>query len=411
MLSAYRILDLTDTHGYLCGKLLADLGAEVIKIEKPGGDQGRGLPPFVQHPESSPDSLYWFAYNVGKKSITLDMTTEQGIDLLRELVKRVDVVIESFSPDYLPSLGLGYELLSAQDPRLILTSITAFGQSGPYVGYKDSDLVVTALSGFLYLTGDPDRVPVAIGFPQAFLHASAEAALGTLTAVYYRELTGQGQQVDVSAQQCMAWPLREAHQFWDLLRVIAKRQGSGIRRPTTGVFQRYVWSCADGFVAYVVVGGKSGAHTNQAMLKWMEEEGAADEFLRAIRWLEYDMETVSQETEEQVESAIEAFFMRHTKQELYAEAVKRNIALLPVSDIRDVADDPHLRYRDYWEDIAHPDLGLNIRYPAAPVRVRGQSQRGRTCPPSAGQHNAEIYGTLLGLSQEEITALGAAGVI
>lgn len=213
MLAPYRVLDLTNDWGFLCGRLLADLGADVIKIEKPGGDLARNIGPFyhdIPHPEKS---LYWFFYNANKRGITLNIGTADGREIFRKLVKAADFVIESFPPGYIDEMGLGYSVLSEVNPRIIMTSITPFGQTGPYSKYTASDIVSMASCGWMYKCGDPDRPPVQMGSPQACLHGATQAVAGTLMAHYYREMTGEGQHVDASplpwmtyfAQAAMRW--------------------------------------------------------------------------------------------------------------------------------------------------------------------------------------------------------------
>ena len=197
-LAPYRALDLTDQKGYMCGKILAGLGAEVIKVEPPQGDPGRISGPFPSSAAGSTRSLYWCAYNVNKSSITLNLATDEGRAIFKRLIRKVDFVIESFPPGRLQELGLGYQTLSEINPRLILTSITPYGQSGPYKDYKASDLVCWAGTGYMWLCGSENRAPIRIAVPQAFLHGGAEAAMGSLVALWHRQMTGQGQQVDGS---------------------------------------------------------------------------------------------------------------------------------------------------------------------------------------------------------------------
>ncbi len=190
MLEGCRALDLTDEKGFLCGKILAELGVDVIKVEKPGGDPSRKIGPFW-HDQNDPEkSLYWLAYNSSKRGITLNLETEDGKWIFRELVKRSDFVIESFAPGQLDALGFGYEELSRIKRNIILTSITPFGQKGPYSHYQASDLVVMGMAGQLFLTGDPDRPPVNISIPQACIHNGADAAVGSLIAYKIKKKTG-----------------------------------------------------------------------------------------------------------------------------------------------------------------------------------------------------------------------------
>jgi crotonobetainyl-CoA:carnitine CoA-transferase CaiB-like acyl-CoA transferase len=202
MLSPYRALDLTDEKGLLCGKILGDLGADVIKIERPGGDRARRTGPFYHddpHPEKS---LFWFALNTSKRGITLNLDSVDGREIFKRLVEKADFVIESFAPGYLDGLGLGYSDLEKINPGVILVSITPFGQTGPYKDWKTADVVAWGMGGEMAPYGDADRPPVHFSHhSQAYLHAGSDGAQGALTALYQRHLTGEGQHIDVSIQE------------------------------------------------------------------------------------------------------------------------------------------------------------------------------------------------------------------
>ena len=253
LLRNYRVLDLTDEKGLLCSKILADLGADVIKIEKPGGDGCRRLGPFFKgdtHPEKS---LLWFAYNLNKRGITLDISTRDGSLLFKRLVKNADFVIESFSPGYMPSLGLGYENLKEINPAIIMTSITPFGQDGPNKDWKTSDIVGMATGGFMALVGDSDRPPVRISVDQAYSHGCSEAAVASLVSLFDRHQSGQGQYIDVSIQASVVTTTISAVPYWDMGEVILKRSGpyrAGLREGGKVVPQQ--WACKDGFVSYAI---------------------------------------------------------------------------------------------------------------------------------------------------------------
>jgi crotonobetainyl-CoA:carnitine CoA-transferase CaiB-like acyl-CoA transferase len=201
MLRGLCVLDLTDEKGSLCGKIFGDLGADVIKIERPGGDAARKVGPFYHDIQDPEKSLYWFFFNSSKRGITLDLGTIEGREIFKRLVEAADIVVESFPPRYLDGLGLGYSVLSEINPQIIMTSITPFGQSGPYKDYKTSDIVAFALSGAMSICGDPDRPPLRLNPYHAYSYAGATAAAGTLIAYYYRQVSGQGQHVDVSVQE------------------------------------------------------------------------------------------------------------------------------------------------------------------------------------------------------------------
>ncbi|MDP6100623.1 MAG: CoA transferase [Dehalococcoidia bacterium] len=411
MLSPYRALDLTDSSGFLCGKILSDLGAEVIKVEPSGGDPSRLTPPFLgEHPD--PDrSLYWFTYNLGKKGITLDLESPEGRRLFLSLVEKSDWVIESSPPGYMERLGLGYQELSRVNPGIVLTSITPFGQDGPYQDYKGSDLVAIALGGYMFLCGEPGRPPVRVSFPQACLHGSGEAAVGSMIAFYDRQNTGEGQWVDVSIHASMVPVSMNAPPWWQLRNVIVRRQGTCRAGLSSGAVQRQTWPCKDGFVTFIVIAGTAGANTNRGLVAWMDEEALADDFIKGIDWDSLDMSTLTQEMHHAIEQRIGRFFKSHTPWELYEEAMSRRIMLYPVATIPDIASSPQLESRGFWAEVPHPELGRSITYPTPIIRdSQVPFPMGRRAP-LVGEDNDEIYGGLLGLSSAEIDSLRRTGVI
>jgi crotonobetainyl-CoA:carnitine CoA-transferase CaiB-like acyl-CoA transferase len=268
MLEGYRALDLTDEKGFLCGKILAELGVDVIKVEKPGGDPSRKIGPFWLDQADPEKSLYWFAYNSSKRAVTLDLGTDDGKRIFRDLVKTADFVIESFAPGGLDERGFGYPELCRLRKGIILASITPFGQKGPYSHFKASDLIIMGMAGELFLTGDSNRPPVNISMPQACLHAGADAAVGCMLAHHHRRKTGEGQHVDVSMQQSTAWFLAQTIPHWEIDNIILGRVGT-FRTSSRGALQRQVWPCKDGFVFFFMIGGQQGAKTCRQLVKWI----------------------------------------------------------------------------------------------------------------------------------------------
>jgi crotonobetainyl-CoA:carnitine CoA-transferase CaiB-like acyl-CoA transferase len=411
LLSSCRILDLTDEKGFLCGKILADLGADVIKIEKPGGDKARNLGPFY-HDASDPEkSLYWFAYNLNKRGITLNIEAREGRKIFTKLVKKADFVLESLDPGYLDNLGLNYLKLSKINPRIIMTSISPFGRNGPYKNYKASDIEVMAMGGMMYITGEPEQPPLRISLPQAFLLASAHGAAASMVAHFYRETSGEGQHVDVSAQECVLWEVANAIPLWELNQNILKRAGSHIAGRWTGTKQRLLWKCQNGYVLFYILGGAFGVKTNRAIVKWMEEKNIAPEFLRNFNWDAFDMATQTQEMQDQIEMHISKLFSMYTKEELYNQALQRGIMLYPVNTGKDIIENDQLKYREFWVDINHPELSANITYPGAFARLSETPLNIRYRAPLIGEHNLEIYQGELGLSGSKLNDLLHAGVI
>lgn len=411
MLGCYRVLDLTDEKGFLCGKILGDLGADVIKIERPGGDPSRRLGPFYgddPHPEKS---LYWMAYNANKRGITLNLESKTGQELFRRLVRTADVVIESFAPGYLDRLGLGYAALAELKPDLIMTSITPFGQSGPYSSYKASDLEMMAASGLMSLLGPPDRPPVRVSLPQSYPWAGMFAAAATLMALYYRGITGEGQQVDVAGQAALVPALAHAPTFWDVLRQNPRREGIYMTgRSVTGARMRCIFPCRDGYINFIVYGGPAGRATNKALTQWMAEEGRATEYLLNKDWDNFDIATVTQEEIDLIEGPVAEFLKTKTKAEFFEQAIKRRMLGYPVSTAEDILKDEQLKAREFWQEVEHPELGTTLTYPGGFAKFSAAACRIWRRAPRIGEHNAEVYGEL-GLSREEQLQLAQAGVI
>ena len=408
MLNGCRALDLTDENGLLCGKILADLGADVIKIEKPGGDSARRLGPFF-HNEPAPDkSLYWFAYNSNKRGITLDLEKPEGKKVFLDLVKTADFVIESFPPGYLDKRGLGYAGLTAVKPDIILTSITPFGQNGPYREYHAADIVTMGMTGILFQTGDRDTPPVHMSMAQSPMHAGADAAVGTMLAYYHREMTGEGQQVDVSQQQSAAWFLANAVPLYELNGVVLQR--SGAMRWSLTSTQRQVWECRDGYVFFNIIGGRGGAKTLRELVSWMDGEGMATDHLKAMDWENFDVFQADQADIDVISAPIEAFFKTHGRKEISAEAARRSISICPLSSMSDLHDDPQLAFRNFWKDVQHPELGANVLYPREFVKATGGHFETNTRAPLPGEHNDEVYREL-GLSPDEMDTLRQEGII
>jgi len=415
MLSDYRVLDLADDKGVYCAKVLAELGADVIKIEPPGGDPSRNIGPFYKDIPDPEKSLCWWAYNTSKRGITLSIETADGQDIFMRLVKTADVVVESFPPGYMDSLGLGYSALSETDPGIIVTSITAFGQTGPYKDWKAPDLVGCALGGQAYVTGDDDRPPCRIGFPQAYLHAGNHAASGTLAALYYRELSGEGQHVDVSMQEAVVWTLMNVIQFWDLMKFNMYRGGATRMMGTPRC--RVAFPCKDGHVAFLIGGGQLASISMPAIIRWMAEEGMLGAFEDKKDWEPKDWSekvdawALTQEQVDAWESSLIDFFANKTKAELYEQALKRRTILYPVSNTKDMVENIQLEEREFYVDVEHPELGETITYVGAPYKMTETTWRISRRAPLIGEHNQEIYVGELGFSEQEMRLLKEARVI
>ena len=422
LLGDIRVLDLADQKGVYCGKLLADMGADTIKIEIPGGDPMRRVGPFF-HDEPHPEkSLYWFQFNTSKRGITLDLETIDGRELLKQLVKTADVVVETFPPGHLEEMGLGYSVLKEINPGLVLTSITPFGQTGPYRDFKASDLIAQAMGGLMYIAGFPEDPPHKLHGSQAYHSASVQAAVGTMMALYAREHTGRGQQVDVSMQESVLMSLETAMQHYDLRKEVRRRVASESSVvPGMGLYQ-----CKDGYIwSFVVAGAGAGW---DVIIDWMDSEGMAGDLkdpkweetfqlmgdFKALMALANEPQTLMERLEQfaHINEVLVAFIMSHTKREVYEAAVARRVMMVPAHTPKDLVESPQLEALGYFVDVEHPELGTNIRYPGAPCYHISDAQwRISRRAPLIGEHNYEIYEDELGLSREQLATLKQEGAI
>jgi len=413
MLSPYRVLDLTDEKGFLCGKILGDLGADVIKIERPGGDPARKIGPFYRDVPDPEKSLYWFAYNNNKRGITLNIETADGCELFKRLVKTADIVIESFAPGYMDDLGLGYSTLSQiTDGKIVMTSITPFGQKGPYRNNKASDIGIMAMSGNMYLLGDTDRPPVRTSIPVSYMWVGSYAALGTLMALIHRQITEEGQHVDVSAQASAAWGADTAPFYWEADGTMTKRVGNAIAgRSIHGAVMRAAYPCKDGYICWLIYGARSGAITNKETVKWMDEKGMATDWLKAQDWDKLDPGTATQEEFDRIMEPVANFLRGITKREFMEEAMKRRIMGYPVSTAKDIVEHPQLAAREVWQEVEHPELNTSITYPGPWVKLSQSSCGVRRPAPLIGEHNHDIYVKELGLSKDELVLLKQGAIV
>ncbi|MBN2240635.1 MAG: CoA transferase [Dehalococcoidales bacterium] len=400
MLDLYRVLDLTNEHGLLCGKILADIGADVIKIEKPGGDSARSIGPYYHDDPDPEKSLYWFAYNTNKRGITLDIETDQGREIFRTLVKKVDVVVESFPPGYMQELGLDYPELEKINPGIIVASITPFGQTGPYKDFKPSDIGIYAMGGYMYTIGDNDRPPVRISHqPQTWLHAGGQAAQGVVMALYWREMTGEGQHIDISTHDSITrFTPERVTVFWDSAKKITRR---GTRRVTLG----RIWECKDGYAYAVYWGGEAAKRWNLPLINWMDSKGYATDFLKNFDWDTFDLVHNPEEILVQIAEPTRAFFKSQTRAELLQGALEYNVQVYPINSAIEIADNIQLKSRDYWVTLDHPELGTSIRYPGPFAKTSDVPPQVNYRAPLIGEHNQEIYRQELNFSEEKIAEL------
>ena len=348
LLKGFRMLDLTDEKGAMCGKIFADLGAEVIKVEPPGGCSTRRIPPFLEDQVGLDRSLYFIAYQAGKKSVTANLDTADGRALVADLATKCDFLVESFQLGYLDSIGLGYDALAKLNPRLIYTSITPFGDKGPGKDYQWADIISWAAGGMMYLMGEEGKPPIQMALPQAGLHAGAEASVASMIAHYPRQTDGLGQRVVVNMQACIVWTLMN-EQAMPILH--GNHLGrSGVSVGSLGVRRKMVFQCKDGYISSVIGVGP----TTKNLMDWVLEGGYGAEWMRKMDWATWTPGLFMQATEEELgriadmEEGIEKLFMTMTKDEIYAQTLKRRLLLAPVATEADIARDVQLKARGYW---------------------------------------------------------------
>jgi crotonobetainyl-CoA:carnitine CoA-transferase CaiB-like acyl-CoA transferase len=385
MLQRVRVLDLTDEPGFLAGKILGDLGADVVKVEPPGGHPARSSGPFGGGAASAERSLLWAACNTSKRGIVLDLASDAGRADLTKLAEAADVLVETARPGALDALGLGAEALRRRNPRLVYCAISPFGQSGPRAQFRGGDLVVVAMGGNAGMTGDPDRPPLRCTLPTSHYHACAEAALAIVMALWNRERTGRGDFVDVSMQECQLGTLLSAVGQYALHGRLSRRSGARTGRT------REIWPAKDGFVSFGLRGGPARAGNLAATVECMAECGMAPEWLRSMDWNKYDPASLSDHELTRLEEAFGAFFRTKTMRELYAEALRRRILLAPCNDARELLDHPQLRSRSFFTELELAERSSRVEHPAFFVRSSAEELRVGRRAPGLGEHQAEVF--------------------
>jgi crotonobetainyl-CoA:carnitine CoA-transferase CaiB-like acyl-CoA transferase len=390
LLSNYRVLDLSDERGHLAGRMLADLGADVIKIEPPGGDGERGREPFPsEQGREKGMSLAWMANNPGKRSLVLDLAPgSQDRAVFAALLATTDVVLDAGPGGKLAGLGFDYPTLCGElpeaHPGLVLALISPFGQAGPYRDFEAHDLVCVAMGGNASVTGDPDRPPLACSLPTAYMHGGAEAVAGILLGLLARPALGAGQVIDVSLQECQLATLISGAGQYPLSPGPRPRTGS-----RTGA-TREIWRCRDGWVSYGLRGGPARIPGLVATVKYMAECGMAPDWLQEIDWQAYSPLTLDAEQLGRLEEAFAAFFAERSMRELYDESLRRRILLAPCNDARAILRQPQLRARDFFVPVEYPGLDLVLEQPGFFARTNAGDLGLRGPAPELDAHGAEI---------------------
>jgi len=408
-LHGVRVLDLAGEPGFLAGMLLAELGADVVKVEPPAGDPARRRPPFWGGVEDPERSILWLAQNGSKRGITLDLQRPAGRDVFLRLVARADVVLETGA---LSAHALGWDAVHACNPRTILCSLTPFGQTGPRATWRGSDLTVIASSGNLHCTGDPDRAPLRCSLPVSYYHGGIEAAAGVAFALLAREQSGEGQHVDVALQEAMVMPNIGTGAMAEMTGNRGQRAGAFFNQ--TRSVQREIWPCKDGWVSFALRGGPARIPGLIAMVAYMAEHDMASARLRGMDWKAYNHNLLSQDEVDALSAEFGTFFLTKTMTELFEAACKRGLMLAPANTAREIAASEQLEARRFFVDVEHPGRGT-LRLPGAfavvtspvpdatAIAVRGPA-------PRLGEHTAAVLSEI-GVTAAELERLRAEGVV
>jgi benzylsuccinate CoA-transferase BbsE subunit len=380
--SGLRIVDFTGELGTYAAKLFTGLGADVIHLEPPGGDPLRKIGPFYKGRTDRESSLQYLYYNAGKRGMVLDLAEPDGREVFQRLVEGADLLVESFTPGYLARLGLSYDTLSQNNPKLVHLSVTPFGHTGPLALSPGSDLTCAALSGFLYLAGVDNEKPVRTPDNQSYRMAEAYGAVGAAIALFAAKRTQKGQFVDVSCIEAGAVALENAAQFWDLEGKI--RRGRGREAGTATLHP-----CKDGYIALVAIMGANKEMWDR-FVDWMRKENVPGwELFDDKKWVDYKYRS-SADGYEKFCHVFEAYTKNHTKQYLYDVAQSYKVAVTPVSTGEDLLQNPQLAYRKYWHREHNDQLGAEITYPSAPFEFGELKWRFQRNAPRYGEHSTEI---------------------
>ena len=394
-LAGIKVLDLTHyIAGPYCTKLLADYGAEVMKIERPGtGDGARQMPPFFgnsPHPEKSGLFLY---LNTNKLGITLNLKSEAGAKVFKELVKDSDILVENFSPRVMRSLGLSYENLERRNPHLIMTSISNFGQSGAYRDYKATEIVADAMGGWMAIIGDPEREPLKPGGYQAQFVAGLFGSLGTMTAFCGQEMTGIGQHVDISIMEAVLYIQMNITSMYSYNQQIRKRVGNRVWPPPGAILP-----CKDGHIGAIAVTTQQW----KTLCHWMGMPELIENprFLTAVDRAEHV---------DELEAILLSWLVEHEQEELVHEAQKRRLPFAVPASTKMLLESEHLRQRGYFVEVDHPATG-KLHYPGAQFKMGGLPFELKRAP-LLGEHNEEVYCHRLGYSKSDLVRFKEQGII
>ena len=394
-LQGIKVLDLTHyIAGPYCTKLLADFGADVIKIERPGGDPARNMAPFYHDERNLDNSLIFFYLNTSKQGMTLDLKSPEGQEIFRKLVSQCDAVIENYSPRVMPSLGLDFDSLKKINPSLVMISISNFGQTGPYRDYKATDIVEYALGGLMYIFGAYAREPLKHAYNQAQFKAGTNAASAALIALFNSRKTAQGQHVDLSIQESISTALRDVTSNFTYTGAVRRRQPNH-----SGDLTR-LREVSDGYIL-PNPGMSAGLDWNK-VVEFLESASLDDDKFRTG--------TARLENAEELGSILDKLFSTKTKLDMFYAAHEQRFIYGVIDSPSEVLDNPQNQYRNRFINLDHPSGGL-ITFPGAPFKMSRTPADGLKPPPKLGEHNKSVLSERLGYTDDTIKKLISSGVI
>jgi len=410
-LAGLRVLELADETGQFCGKLLGDLGADVIKIEPPGGEPCRHVGPFLDDvPDPNRSLSFWF-YNTSKRGITLNLETGDGHQLFRRLAATSDVVLETFRPGFLESLRLSYGSLSEPNPGLLLCSLTPFGQTGPWRDYLSSDLLHMAAGGEMASSGYdeadvPDAPPIAPGGGNAWHMGCHFAYIAIMAALVHRTVTGQGQYIDASIHEACSLTTEAQIANYIYRGEVLQRQTG--RHHAAGPTPRTQFRAKDGNYVCALVAGRLNPRYIGQLADLLDTNGMAGD-LRDPKY--QDQAVIAANTSHIIDELVADFIASLPAEEVYHRAQERGFTWGAVRPPEALLDDPHLHDRGFWKEVEHPELGRSFLYPGEAAIYNGSPWRIARRAPLIGEHNIQIFCDELGLSRGEFCVLAENRVI
>ena len=410
-LNGLRVLEICDEKGQFCGKLLADLGADVIKIEPPGGEACRSFGPFMDDIPHRERSLSFWHYNTSKRGVTVKLDSLPGQDIIRRLAATADIVLESQKPGYLDSLGLGYDRLSADNPGLIMCSLTPYGQTGPWRDYISSDITHLAGGGQMASSGYdeidvPNAPPIAPGGGNSWHIGGHYAYIGMMAALYYRFISGEGQYIDASIHEACALTTEGAIAIYLSTGDVVQRHTG--RHAAPDMSPAIQFPTGDGGWLNTT---RSGTNLTPQRLKllaeWFDQSGMAED----LGDERYQNPEVIAEENDHIVQVMKNFFNNSTLEDAFHGGQQRDFPWGAIRSMDEIVGDDHLQDRGFFTQVEHPELGRTFTYPGGAAIYNGSPWRVSRRPPLVGEHNAEILQRELGLTTGQMLLLAEGGVI